>query len=138
MVSHQYSELSNEQRRQLVDVMQVFAGYYRASKDFDQLGSLHWQSSKGNRYLYEKRHGLRKSLGRETPALVQRKADHDLRRKTVASTSKGLRTRLDRMAPVNRALNLGRLPTIAARILRELDREHWKSNLDRNLNAIFE
>jgi len=34
---------------------------------------------------------------------------------------RGLAARLDQMAPVNRAMRLGRLPTIAARILRRFD-----------------
>src|SRR5436309_3199471 len=123
MVSEKFSELSNEQRRQFIDVLQVFSAFHRASTDLALMGSLYWQKSKGHRYLYEKRLGLRQSLGRETPTLAKQKTDHDARRKASESISKGYRTRLDAMAPVNRALNLGRLPTIAARILRELDRE---------------
>jgi len=117
-------ELSNEQRRQMVDALQAFSGWYRATSDLENLGSLFWQSSKGRRYLYEKKAGVRKSLGRETPALAKRHAEHKERRKASEAVAKGLRKRLDDMAPVNRALRLGRLPDIAARILRELDREH--------------
>lgn len=118
-----YFELSNEQRRQLIDVLQVFSGFHRASQALQGMGSLYWQSSKDKRYLYEKRGGVRKSLGRETPALIKRQKEHEARRSSSEAIAKGLRKRLDDMAPVNRALRLGRLPSIAARIVRELDRE---------------
>jgi len=118
-----FTELSNEQRRQLIDAQQAFAAWHRAARELDDLGSLYWQSSKGRRYLYEKRRGLRKSLGRETAALTRRKAQHKARRTELGASVKSLKARLDRMAPVNRALRLGRIPNIAARIIRELDRE---------------
>jgi hypothetical protein len=118
-----FVELSNEQRRQLIDVQQVFAAWRPLAVELEKLGTLRWQTSKGRRYLYEVHGNVRKSLGRETQALARRKAEHDARRKRLKENSKSLEKRLDRMAPVNRALGLGRLPTIAARILRELDRE---------------
>jgi hypothetical protein len=66
---------------------------------------------------------VRKSLGRETPTLLRQKAEHDTRRAALKRTVRTLAKRLDDMAPVNRALGLGRIPTIAARILRALDHE---------------
>lgn len=93
------------------------------AQDLDQLGTLRSQVSKGKRYMYEVHGSVRKSLGRETPALLKRKTQHDTRRAALTSTAKTLRRRLEDMAPVNRALGLGRMRTIAARILRELDRE---------------
>jgi hypothetical protein len=118
-----FAEFTNEQRRQLVDVQQVFASYRPASLELERLGSLIWQTSKGKRYLCEQHQRVRKSLGRETPELAERKEKHDARKKVLTASVKGLKKRLDSMAPVNRALKLGRIPTIAARILRELDRE---------------
>jgi Nucleotidyltransferase len=73
--------------------------------------------------MYEVHGAVRKSLGRETPAFIRRKAQHDARRAALSYTIKAVARRLDHMAQVNRALGLGRMPTIAARILRELDRE---------------
>lgn len=82
------------------------------------------QSSKGNRYMYEAHGKVRRSLGRVTSELLARKATHDARRQALAKRIKGLQKRLDSMAPVNRALGLGRMPKLAARILRELDHEN--------------
>ena len=87
------------------------------------MGTLRWQTSKGRRYLYEVHDGVRKSLGPETPELVDRKARHDDERAKRQTLVKGLGSRLSKMAPVNRALGLGRMPTIAANIIRELDKE---------------
>ena len=119
-----FHELTNEQRRQLIDVQQAFKSWQHNSNALRDLGTLRWQSTKGSRYLYEVHGGVRKSLGRETPALVRRKARHDEEREERKALVSGLTKRLDEMAPVNRALGLGRIPKIAAEIIRELDREH--------------
>jgi hypothetical protein len=118
-----FTELSNEQRRQLIDAQQAFAAWRPAAGELDRLGTLRSQTSKGNRYMYEVHGSVRKSLGRETPTLLRRKAQHDARRAALKTTIRSLEKRLDDMAPVNRALGLGRMPAIAARILRELDHE---------------
>jgi hypothetical protein len=118
-----FAELSNEQRRQLIDAQQAFAAWRPAAGELDRLGTLRSQVSKGTRYMYEVHGSVRKSLGRETPSLLRRKAQHDARRTALKTTIRSLEKRLDDMAPVNRALGLGRMPTIAARILRELDHE---------------
>jgi hypothetical protein len=118
-----FAELSNEQRRQLIDAQQAFAAWRPAAGELGRLGTLRSQTSKGKRYMYEVHGSVRKSLGRETPTLLRRKAQHDARRATLRATVRSLEKRLDDMAPVNRALGLGRMPTIAARILRELDHE---------------
>lgn len=118
-----FPELSNEQRRQFIDVQQAFGAWRPAAKELAGIGTVRAQASKGRRYMYQVHGTVRKSLGPETTALIKRKAQHDARRATLQKTAKSLAKRLDGMAPVNRALGLGRLPTIAARILRELDRE---------------
>jgi hypothetical protein len=116
-------EFSNEQRRQLIDAQQAFAAWRPAAFELDTLGTLRTQVSKGKRYMYEVHGSVRRSLGRETPALLKQKERHDARRAALRKTIRTLEKRLDEMAPVNRALGLGRIPTIAARILRALDRE---------------
>jgi len=118
-----FPELSNEQRRQLIDAQQAFSAWRPAASELARIGTLRSQASKGKRYMYEVHGNVRKSLGRETPALLKKKAQHDGRRDALKSTVKTLERRLSEMAPVNRALGLGRMPTIAARILRALDGE---------------
>ena len=84
---------------------------------------MRWQSSKGKTYLYEAHGKVSKSLGRKTPELERRKREHDAKRLKLKNRVKVLQKRQGSMAPVNRALSLGRVPKIAARILRALDRE---------------
>lgn len=118
-----FAELSEEQRRQLIDVQQLFSAWRPAAMDLETSGRLYWNTSKGHRYLYEQRFGERKSLGRETAELKRRKVDNDARIKALRARVKALDHRVDEMAPVNRAIGIGRMPTIAAGIVRELDRE---------------
>jgi hypothetical protein len=118
-----FPELSNEQRRQLIDAQQAYSTWRPASNELASMGTLRSQTSKGRRYVYEVHGNVRKSLGRETRALLQKKAEHAARRTALIRSVKALDRRLRDMAPVNRALGLGRMPTIAARIVRALDRE---------------
>ena len=116
-----FPELSNEQRRQLIDAQQAFSGWRPAARELAEMGTLRSQTSKGRRYMYEVHGAVRKSLGPETPALLKAKAEHDARRAALKRSMKAIGRRLDDMAPVNRALGLGRMPEIAARIVRALD-----------------
>jgi hypothetical protein len=84
---------------------------------------MRWQSSKGKTYLYEAHGKVSKSLGRKGVQTERAKRDHDAKRTKLKDWVKVLQKRQDAMAPVNRALSLGRVPKIAARILRALDRE---------------
>ena len=118
-----FAELSLEQRRQLVDAQQLFSGWRPSAMKLASLGGLYWNTSHGRRYLYEKREGRRRSLGRETPALIHHKAEHDKLSKELRARLRPLSKRIETMAPVNRAIGIARLPTIAAKILRELDGE---------------
>lgn len=118
-----FAELSNEQRRQLIDAQQAFTAWHPSTVEFETLGTMRAQSSKGKRYMYEVHGTVRRSLGRETPELIAQKNKLDAHREALKNRIKSLRKRLDNMAPVNRALGLGRIPKLPARILRELDRE---------------
>ena len=118
-----YHELSNEQRRQMIDVQQAFAVYRPAMIELERLGTMRTQSSKGKRYVYEVHGTVRKSLGRESQELIRKKAAHDTKRTDLQKRVKQLEKKMDAAAPVNRALNLGGMRSIAARIIRALDRE---------------
>jgi hypothetical protein len=134
-----YQELSNEQRRQLIDAQQVYGGYCRTEAALEAMPRLRWQSSKGQRYLYEAKGKVRKSLGAESEELKVYKAQEDEKRAGLEDSLKGLEERLDKMAPVNRALGLGRMPRIASRIVRALDKEGLlgKHIIVAGTNALF-
>lgn len=123
MVSLNFIEFSNEQRRQIIDAQQAFSVWRPSVLELEAMGTMRAQVSKGKRYMYEVHGSVRKTLGRETPQLITRKAAHDARRAELIRRTKTIEKRLDQMAPVNRAMGLGRIRSIAARILRALDRE---------------
>jgi hypothetical protein len=117
-----FSDLNEDQARQTIDVEQVFAGYDDARDALERRfsGAMSWKTVAGRDYLYRKRGEIWKSLGPRTPeteavARQFHEGRADLERRVAA-----LAARLDAMAPVNRALKLGRLPVIAGRILRAL------------------
>ncbi len=118
-----FNELKNEQRRQFVDALQVFEAHRVASAKWQHSykGSMRWVSRKGHDYLHRKLSKRERSLGRRSADTeTQFNAFHSGRDKLRAEL-KQLVARLDEMAPVNRALQLGRIPTIAARIMRSLE-----------------
>src|SRR5947209_15965879 len=111
-----FTELNNEQRRQLIDVVGAFAAWREASRRAGR-GGLRWVTRKGSEYLYRKTGKSERSLGRrsrETEAIL---AEHNLLRERRRRTG----ARLKAMSRVNRALYLNRVPKDAALVLRELD-----------------
>lgn len=114
-------ELTNDQRRQLIDTQQLFAAWRPLQLEKLERPRLYWNTSKGVRYLYAKRAGVPTPLGRETPELLQQKTEHDARGRVLKNQLSQLTARLDTMAPINRAMRLGRLPTLPGRVLRQLD-----------------
>jgi hypothetical protein len=121
--STNFVELTNEQRRQLIDAQQVFSVWRPAAHELATMGTLTTLTSKGRPYVYENHGSVRKSLGRATPQLLLKKQQHATRRKALQTRVKALWKRIENMAPVNQALRLGNMRRIAARVLRELDRE---------------
>jgi hypothetical protein len=111
-----FTELTNEQRRQLIDVAQVFSAWRDAAHKAVP-GSLRWVTRKGAEYLYRKTGKSERSLGRRSPATEAIVTEHARQRSRLKQSS----ARLKAMARVNRALYLNRVPKDAALILRELD-----------------
>lgn len=117
-----YRELDGDQVRQLINTEQVFEAYREARAELGDrfAGSMAWKTVSGGSYLYRARAGTWKSLGprsAETEALHARFTEGRARAR---ARSADLARRLDRMAAVSRAEQLGRMPVIAARILRAL------------------
>jgi hypothetical protein len=119
-----FVELDNEQRRQLVDATQAFEAWRAADREFrhSYRGAMHWRTSKGKEYLGRKYgRNWEESLGARSPETERIKADYTEARTRLRQRVTRLAQRLDRMAPVNRALRLGRMPLTPARVLRKLD-----------------
>lgn len=118
-----YVELRGEQQRQLIDAGDVFEAWREASAERRRrfVGSMRWVERGGKSYLLRKIGSRERSLG---PASAETREAYDrfiAGRDANADRIAGLATRLDQMAPVNKAMGLGRVPTVAARILRDLD-----------------
>lgn len=118
-----YVELRGEQQRQLIDAGDVFEAWREASAERRRrfVGSMRWVERSGKRYLLRKIGSRERSLG-PSSAETQEAYDRFIAgRDANGDRIAGLARRLDQMAPVNKAMGLGRVPTVAARILRDLD-----------------
>jgi hypothetical protein len=84
---------------------------------------MHWHKAKGREYLGRKYTSPQRweSLGPRSPETERIKAAYKESRARLRQRLTRLHQRLERMAPVNRALRLGRMPDTPARILRRLD-----------------
>jgi hypothetical protein len=113
--------LSNEQSRQLIDVGHVYAGLRAARREKLEAYryAMRWRTISGRDYLY----CGDKSLGARSQELETAFSNYTQRRRELETRIEKLDARLAEMAPVNRALRLGRVPKLPARILRALDAE---------------
>ena len=123
----QFQQLNNDQRRKSVNSQQRFEALRDAKRAWHtHRGSVTWKSSKEREYLvrsfYDKA-GLRKqtSLGLRSPETEKMKLEFAARRDAAEARLKNLRGTMERQAAINRALGLGRVPLIGARIIRALD-----------------
>lgn len=134
-------ELSGEQRRQLIDTQQVYEAWRTADADRHRrfAGSMRWAERGGTEYLLRKVGPRETSLGPRNETTEAAYKAFIEGRESNREKLKGLSKRLDELAPVNRAMGLGRLPVMAARIARRCDE---KGLLGRRLfvvgtNALF-
>lgn len=116
--------LTNAQRKQLLNVQQVFEAYetelWRGTHSFD--GSLGWSSRGDKEYLIRKRKSgaITKSLGARSPETEAILAEFEEGRREHQQRLRTLAGRLEAMAPTNLELHLGRVPSITARVCRRL------------------
>lgn len=116
--------LKSEQIRQTIDTEQVFAEWRSASNVLDRRfkGAMSWKTVAGRDYLYRKTSQAWKSLGArsvDTEAIFSQFHDG---REDAKGRLASLSRRLDELAAVNRAMQIGRMPLLTARILRALDK----------------
>lgn len=84
-------------------------------------GTMRWKTIRSRQYLY-RRVGIKDvSLGPLSKETESIKAFFDEGKAAAESIYNAARHRIEEMAPVNRAMGLGRVPVIAARIARKLD-----------------
>jgi hypothetical protein len=121
----EFTELNLEQRRRLVDARQVFEAWRDASIERRRgRGSMRWKAVGGKEYLFSRKYrGVEHSRGVRSEETERIEAEFLQNRERLEKRVNQLGDRLSSMARVNRALNLGRVPTLAARILRKLDDE---------------
>lgn len=119
----EYLELSLEQRRQFIDVQQVFEAWRSTDREYrhSYQGSMRWITRNGTDYLHRRVHKTEKSLGRRSQQTEEIATDFAAKRLQLGQRRLKLADRLRSMQPVNRALNLARVPLVAAKILRVLD-----------------
>ena len=123
-----FSDLNNDQRREVINTRQRYQAWRNAvDRVRGYRGSLVWEESKGRDYLLKSfydEHGKRrqKSLGKRSTETEALKLSFDTQRAEAVASRKVMDETLERQAAVNRALGLGRVPLLAARILRLLDR----------------
>ncbi|WP_349369939.1 GSU2403 family nucleotidyltransferase fold protein [Salinarimonas sp.] len=116
------NSLSNEQRRQLIDARQVFEAWdaARGRLAAHYAGSMRWAARSGKDYLLHKRRSVERSIGPRSAGTEAILARFETGRAEVQDEIARLEERLARMAPVNVALGLARVPRVTARILRRL------------------
>ncbi len=127
-------ELDGDQIRQLINSEQAYLAFRAAQTERDRYrGAMAWKRVGGGQYLYRKVRGNWKSLGpRDAGTLRVYDRFRDGRaaaRERVASLDEKIRA----MAPVNRAMRLGRVPLAAATVLRRLER---RGLLGRGLSVV--
>jgi hypothetical protein len=118
-------ELDGQQLRQLIDTDQLYAAYRAAYRErrVRFAGSMVWKTIKGRDYLYKKKASQDwKSLGGHSDETVRTYERFIEGRARAAERLTELDNQIRRMAPINRAMGLGRVPATSAKLLRRLER----------------
>lgn len=116
--------LSNQQRLHLVNTEQLFENYRVAQRQArPYVYGMRWKTVRQVEYLFrdKDRHGNGKSLGRRSPDTERILAAFTDGRTAAQDRLRQIRAQLGEQARLNKALRLGRVPRIVARVLRELD-----------------
>ena len=122
-----FQELNNDQRRETINTRQRYTAYREAKARRDTFrGSMVWAVSKGREYLVRSsydRTGIRRqsSIGPRSPETEQVKLEYERGRRTAEQRFKEIDEVLARQAAINRAVGLGRVPLLGARVIRALD-----------------
>jgi hypothetical protein len=120
-----FPELNNEQSRQLIDVRQLYSVQQQAASDLAGRfsGTMFWKTVSGADYLYRRRKNSDKSLGPRSPKTEEQYHAFSIGKVSANEQYIGTSERLKAMAPVNKALGLGRVPKPVSKVLRKLEKE---------------
>lgn len=132
----QFAEMSNEQRRIFVDVVQLHDAFLDAfRKNQSYRGGMHWKKAKGKQYLFRSldRHGYGKSLGPRTIRTEAVYAEFHSNKKELKDKLLGLQARLKEQARFCKAARIARVPKLVTAVLRLLEQDKL---LGRNLQVI--
>lgn len=138
-----FTSLDGDSIRDLVDVRDRYALLREAEREARHSygGSMKFESRGEAEYLIRRPYAssTRKSYGRRTPETEETLRAFLAGQARVQDQISGLRQQLSDRAPILRARGLGRVPLLAARVLRKLDEIGW---LGTNLfvvgtNALF-
>ena len=118
-----FVELSEAQLRQLSDSQAVFMNLAEARKSAAAVrGSMRWKKVNGTEYLVRvSTKGAEKSLGARDAATEQMFASFHLRKDQAETRYKAMQARSDEMRRLNRALRVGRTPTIVVKCLNAIE-----------------
>lgn len=124
----EFHELNGDQRREMVNTQQRYAACREAEdRAKEYRGSMVWSHVQGRDYLVRSHYaksGLRRqtSLGLRSKETEAIKSEYDRGRSDAQKRLQDLQDVMARQAAVNRALGLGRVPLLGAKIIRALDR----------------
>lgn len=116
--------LSNQQRLHLVNTEQLFDNYRSALNHAKAyVYGMRWKTVRGTEYLFKDkdRHGNGKSLGRRSPETEALLLTFTSARVAAQERLRLITEQIVEQARLNKALRLGRVPRVVARVLRELD-----------------
>lgn len=121
-------ELDNDQRREMINARQRYAVFREAAERLAKYrGSMVWSATKGTDYLlrsfYPDEGGSRRqrSMGPRSAETEAIKQEFDSGRAVARRRHKATWTAVERQAAIARAVDLGRVPLTAARIIRAID-----------------
>lgn len=122
-----FTPLSADQRKEAVNAAQRYRAWAEATaRARESRGSMVWADTKGHSYLlrsFYNKQGQRRqvSLGRRSVDTERIKSDYERSRSEAEARVAQLRPAMQRQAAVNRAMGLGRVPSLSARIIRAVD-----------------
>jgi hypothetical protein len=123
----EFQELNGDQRREIVNTRQRYAACRQAEDRAKAYrGSMVWTEIKGRDYLVRSQYdtsGVRRqtSLGRRSKDTESIKLEYERGRSEAQARLKNLKAIVVRQSAINRAIGLGRVPLIGAKIIRALD-----------------